>query len=120
MATLSELLTRNLNHIKTVDDLNQTSMGELCGIAQRTISNILTGSHSPSLDKLEKLAKGLRVPAWTLLHPLVVTRARNRQEIRELESIVAAYINGRDADRRRIALAAGLSDVDPKPQDVAY
>ena len=49
--------------------LNQVGLASLVGINQKTVSNILRGSNSPSLEILEKIAVAFGISVAVLLSP---------------------------------------------------
>lgn len=49
--------------------LKARGLQSAAGVSKSMIYSILNGEQSPSVEVLEKIASGLRVPVWTLLCP---------------------------------------------------
>ena len=47
----------------------QAAVGKAAGIDQRTVGRILSGSHSPTLERVDALARCFGLLAWQLLIP---------------------------------------------------
>lgn len=59
--------------IKSVDvllaerQLSKTDLAKMLGVSRQTVGQYLSGEHSPSLDKIVKIAEALGVPPFVLL-----------------------------------------------------
>lgn len=74
---LAEILALNMKILRVVNKLSQSTLAKRAGVSQSTIAQIEIAGQNPSLDVLEKIAKALKVPAYTLL------RARQTLELLE-------------------------------------
>ncbi|MFM1921669.1 MAG: helix-turn-helix protein [Candidatus Hydrogenedentota bacterium] len=62
-------LISNLSALMQARELNQSNLAKLVGVSQKTISNILRGSNSPTLDVLERISAFFEIPVAVLLSP---------------------------------------------------
>jgi len=70
-AVLSELFRRNLDALMRADrELNtQAALAKASRIGQRSVSRILRGEQSPTLDMVGKLAHAFGLEPWQMLVP---------------------------------------------------
>lgn len=66
---LSELLLENVRREMAKQELSQVELGKRAGVSKQSVNQILTAGHSPRIDTVEALARGLGIPAWELLRP---------------------------------------------------
>jgi transcriptional regulator with XRE-family HTH domain len=65
--TISELVSRNLRATRIRRKLSQEELARRTGISVSYVSMLERGERSPPLDRLEALAKALKVPPLDLL-----------------------------------------------------
>lgn len=102
--------------------VSQTTIEERTGVAQTTISGIVTQGKMPRLSTLEKLAHGFDVELWQLLAPTAllkvsleigINRVLQDDQFAELiRSFSAADVNARAAicDIARVYAAQSVTD----------
>lgn len=61
MADLHVLFGKNLRRIRQEQDLTQEALADRCNISVPYVSNLERGLKNPSLDLIQRLAKGLGV-----------------------------------------------------------
>ena len=64
---LSVRIGRNIKAARTLLGKTQAELGEISGIESVTVSRIETGAQLPSIDRLDEMAKALKVSITTLL-----------------------------------------------------
>ncbi len=64
---VSDVFSANLKQLRESKGLTQVCLGNLSGFSSTTIALMEAGGGVVTLEKLERLAKGLEVPAWRLL-----------------------------------------------------
>ena len=62
-----DVFKENLVHLRKSRGLTQAMLGNLSGYSTTTIAHMEAGVAPVTLEKIDKLAKGLRVPPWRLL-----------------------------------------------------
>lgn len=62
-------LASNLRHLMAAQRWNQVDVAKRSGVNQKTISNILNGRNTPTLDKLDMIAAAFGLNAWHLILP---------------------------------------------------
>lgn len=67
--TLKEYFAINLKWYRLSNHYTQESLAELSNSTPKYISDLERGKFSPSLNKIEELAKGLNISAYLLLKP---------------------------------------------------
>lgn len=70
MVPLTKVLSDNLKALMKRDGLRSApEVYKKTGVSKAQVNNLLNETHAATLDTLEKLAKGFRVPPWALIHP---------------------------------------------------
>lgn len=64
--TTTAALARNLRALMERETLTQQQLAKKSGISQRTISNVLNGSHEPGIETVDKLAGVFKLQGWQL------------------------------------------------------
>lgn len=64
---LAVRIGRNIKSARTMQKLTQAQLSEILGIENVTLSRIETGAQLPSIDRLDEMAKALKVSLTTLL-----------------------------------------------------
>lgn len=62
----SDLLNENANRLMQKKQVSLSYLADRCGISDKTLYNILHGKHSPTLGKVDSLARALGVPIYEL------------------------------------------------------
>jgi transcriptional regulator with XRE-family HTH domain len=63
----TDIFKANLKHLRQSKGLTQATLGNLSGHSTATIAHMEAGAGNITLERIEKLAKGLRVPPWRQL-----------------------------------------------------
>jgi transcriptional regulator with XRE-family HTH domain len=80
-----------------LEGLTTYDVGKRCGVAQRTVVNILNGTSSPSMDTVDKIASGFGLNLWHLIMPDLAEDMSSGGSISKLyEAYQASDIEGRD------------------------
>jgi len=85
-------IARMRGHLKTGQsglEINQSSIEELTGVPQTTLSGIMSQGKTPRVDTIEKLAKGFGLDVWQLLAPPPIFRASLTAKFADLVNLVA-------------------------------
>ena len=69
---LTELLAFNIKYYRYLKGLSQEQLAELSHLSPEYISRIERGLNSPTIDKLETIAKALNMEAYLFLKPAKV------------------------------------------------
>jgi transcriptional regulator with XRE-family HTH domain len=78
--TLRERFGLKVKELRLATGLSQEAFADKCGFARTYMSRIETGMANPSLDAIETLATGLKVPVDVLFKlDAAVLRARARK-----------------------------------------
>lgn len=64
---LAVRIGRSIKKARAVQELTQAQLAEILGIESVTVSRIETGAQLPSIDRLDEIAKVLKVSLATLL-----------------------------------------------------
>lgn len=67
MASLTESFGERVKKLRLDRGLSQIDLSKLTGLRQATISAIETGTHAPTLNTVELIAKALKSSASSLL-----------------------------------------------------
>jgi transcriptional regulator with XRE-family HTH domain len=68
MTTLTKIFVNHVRTLRTSCDITQEQLASLANIDRGHMGHIERGSKSPSLDKVEKIANALNVPAHSLMY----------------------------------------------------
>lgn len=63
---LKTILGKNVKYHRFIKKYTQEQLAELLGVSPNYVGRLERGQHSPSLDKIEKLAKALNIKAFEL------------------------------------------------------
>jgi transcriptional regulator with XRE-family HTH domain len=67
--TTTEAVAKNLQRLMELRGLTQPQLARRAGVAQRTISNILSARNEPGIEKINKIAKVFGLQGWQLQMP---------------------------------------------------
>lgn len=68
--TAQDILIQNLQRMLRQDGVTGYRLArDNEDVSSRTVHDMLTGAHSPRLEKIEAVANALQVPVWALLYP---------------------------------------------------
>jgi transcriptional regulator with XRE-family HTH domain len=67
--TTTEAVAKNLRRLMAMRGLTQPQLAKKAGVAQRTISNILSASNEPGIEKINKIARVFGLQGWQLQMP---------------------------------------------------
>jgi len=90
-------LSANLRLLMEAADMSQMELSRQSKIPQRTISNMLNGKHSVSLDAVNAVAEVFGLTGWHIIMPNLPADLVGSPSIAK---IVRAYINASPEDRR--------------------
>jgi transcriptional regulator with XRE-family HTH domain len=65
----TEIIAGNLDRLMAERGLVDRVVGKLSGVGHKTVNNMRQGRHGATLEKIEAVARALKVPAWMLLVP---------------------------------------------------
>ena len=63
---LKDLLVFNIKYYRYANNISQEKLAELAGLSSRYITDIERGLHCPTINKLELIAKALKVEPYVL------------------------------------------------------
>ena len=63
---LSELLVFNIKYYRYINNYSQEKLAELSSLSSRYITDIERGLHCPTINKIESIAKALKVEPYEL------------------------------------------------------
>lgn len=100
-----ETFVKNLRYLISENNVTQTELAKLSGVAQKTISNILSVDKGqiPSVETAEKLAQAFGLSGWHLLMPNLTTELIASPAI---EDLVKNYVRATTDGRRVIETIA--------------
>jgi transcriptional regulator with XRE-family HTH domain len=64
---LRDVLAKNMRRLRASRGLSQEALAYECGINRTYLSSVERSERNVSIDNIARIAKGLRVEAWTLL-----------------------------------------------------
>lgn len=64
---LRDVLARNMRRLRAERGLTQEALAHECGINRTYLSGVERSERNVSLDNIARIARGLKVKAWTLL-----------------------------------------------------
>jgi transcriptional regulator with XRE-family HTH domain len=68
---------------------SQSHLAKLSGVSQKSISNILSATQSPTLDTVDNLCEPLKVNAWTMIfNPFKSVKPTNVEKIAETLNLI--------------------------------
>ena len=84
-SSLKDLLIFNIKYFRFKNNMSQEKLAELCSFSSRYMTDIERGMHCPTINKLEVIAKSLKVEPYELFqnhkydNEIVVKIIKNRQ-----------------------------------------
>lgn len=87
--SLKDLLVFNIKYYRFKNNLSQERLAELCNFSSRYMTDIERGKHCPTIDKIEIIAKVLKLEPYELF-----------QNPKRDESIVANIIKNRQYNQK--------------------
>ena len=63
---LSELLVFNIKYYRYINNYSQEKLAELCSLSSRYITDVERGLHCPTINKIESIARALKVEPYEL------------------------------------------------------
>jgi len=105
MRDLTQIVSRNLKHFRTLSGLTQTALAKRSGVSQTAISAIERpmDSKSPTIDTVEALASALGLPAWSLL---IDCDDMTPDQIQHLNGLIVTYASLTNDGRHQIERVA--------------
>lgn len=96
-----ETFVKNLRYLIVAKNMTQTELAKLSGVAQKTISNILSVEKGqiPSVETADKLASAFGLAGWHLLMPNLTTELITSMAI---EDLISNYVRATDDGRKVI------------------
>lgn len=64
--SLKDLLVFNIKYYRYKNNLSQEKLAELCNFSSRYMTDIERGKHCPTIDKIEVIAKNLKLEPYEL------------------------------------------------------
>jgi transcriptional regulator with XRE-family HTH domain len=87
--SLKDLLVFNIKYYRFKNNLSQERLAELCNFSSRYMTDIERGKHCPTIDKIEIIAKVLKLEPYELF-----------QNPKRDENIVANIIKNRQYNQK--------------------
>lgn len=94
-----ETLIKNLRFLMKKEKLSEEVLGKRCGVAQKTINNILNGESSPTIDTLDKIAGAFGLNSW---HLILQDLPDDLIKSASIANLYKAYIAATDEGRQLI------------------
>ena len=90
---LKELLAFNIKYYRYKNNLSQEKLAEMCSLSPRYITDIEKGKHSPTILKIEEIAKALNVEPYMLFqnvkrNPKIIAKINSSRQYNQ-KSIVS-------------------------------
>ena len=63
---LKELLAFNIKYYRFLNNLSQEKLAELCSLSSRYLTDVECGKHSPTINKIEVIAKAMNIDPYVL------------------------------------------------------
>ena len=63
---LKELFTFNIKYYRYLSNMSQEKLAELCSFSSRYLTDIERGKHTPTINKIEIIAKALNIEPFIL------------------------------------------------------
>jgi transcriptional regulator with XRE-family HTH domain len=104
-----ETLARNLRQVMERLQRSARDVADACGLSNKTVSNILNGAHSVTLDSASAVANEIGVPLWQLLSPEIDREIMGNPDLARLMDF---YFNASPEGRARILRNARLEALD--------
>lgn len=101
-------LAANLRLLMDARDMSQMALSKASKVPQRSISNMLSGKHSASLEAVNAVAKVFGLEGWHLIMPNLPLDLVSSPAIANL---VRAYIDASPEDRKLIDLVSRRATV---------
>ncbi len=79
---LKSLLVFNIKYYRYLNGLSQERLAEMCNLSPRYLTDIERGLHSPTIQKMEVIAKCLNIEPYQLL----MNPTRNEDIINKINS----------------------------------
>jgi transcriptional regulator with XRE-family HTH domain len=73
IGTLRKVLAQNIRKLRTAKSISQEELAFRCELHRTYLSDIERATRNVSVDNIEKIAKALDVPPYTLLHDNIDT-----------------------------------------------
>lgn len=101
----AEVVAENLEALMGYRGDKQAGLARRAGVSQRTVSNLLNpkAGHSPTLDKLERVANAYGLEAWQLQIPGLDAEAMLGSGHRQFQSVVYSYMQADSNGRAYLA-----------------
>lgn len=64
--SLKDLLIFNIKYYRYKNNMSQEKLAELCSFSSRYMTDIERGKHCPTIDKIETIAKKLKLEPYEL------------------------------------------------------
>lgn len=87
--SLKDLLIFNIKYFRYKNNLSQEKLAEECSFSSRYMTDIERGSHCPTINKIELIAKALKIEPYELF----------KEHLYD-EDIVSRIISGRQYNQK--------------------
>ena len=104
-----DTLARNLRQVMERIQRSARDVADACGLSNKTVSNILNGAHSVTLDSASAVANEIGVPLWQLLSPEIDREIMGNPDLAKL---IDSYFSASPEGRTRILRNARLEALD--------
>jgi transcriptional regulator with XRE-family HTH domain len=112
--TTTEAVAKNLRRLMEMRGLTQPQLAKKAGVAQRTISNILSASNEPGIEKINKIARVFGLQGWQLQMPnLPDDMLTDGRVTRVIDALTRATPEGREMIERLAEREAHYSKAKP-------
>ena len=93
----AECFANNLRLLMRLSAVNQTELAKMSGVSQKTISNILKGTQTPTIETADLLAAAFGLEGWHLIMPNLPSDLVSSPTIEALfSSFLGASAGGRE------------------------
>lgn len=96
-------LAENVKYLRKARGWSQDHLGKLAKIPQKTISNMESGKHNPSLDDVTAIAEVFGLNLW---HVIMPNLPRDLMESPTISKLVDGYVAADPSDRKLLDMIA--------------
>lgn len=99
-----EILAANLTRLMEIHGLKtQNDVARFARVSQTMVGNILRMQQGPTVDFMQELANGFKIPLWVLLGPAEFLDSGER-----LETLVSAFVRSSQEGQKTILRVADV------------
>ena len=99
------LFGRNVRALLQQRKLSITELADRAKLARKTLNNVLSGRHAPSVEALAAIAEVLGVPLWAMFFPDM----SSGMDVEHLVQLVNCYLQADAQGRASIDAVAALA-----------